>query len=327
MKMINRFLLALILSLTLSEGALDVSAQTKADTHVAINPPETGTVLQRNVSVRGQASFAGEVITKLTKGESVRLLEEITRANAKEDEPTQWYKIAMPTNTPVWVHAGFVDPATKIVQPRKLRVRSGPGENFSTVGMLEKGTTLKEIRQVGNWLEIETPAGAYGFVASDLIERAPATPVVPPPAPVPPPAAPEIVSVAPPATVAPAKDVTPEVTPAPAPEPAPAPAVAETPILIDPTVVNPAPPVEEPLPKRIVTREGIVRRSLNVQTPSYFELENPENRKIINYLYNPQPGFTLKPWIGASVVVVGEESIDKRWPNTPVIEIETIDLR
>jgi hypothetical protein len=56
-------------------------------------------------------------------------------------------------------------------------------------------------------------------------------------------------------------------------------------------------------------------------------LESPDTGKTINYLYNPQPGFTLKPWVGTKVVVTGEESIDKRWPNTPVIEIETIDQR
>lgn len=285
----------------------------KSDARVAINPPETGIVRQRNVNVRGQAAFLGEVITKLHKGESVTLLEEITKGKTKEDEPPIWFRIAMPTNTPVWVSAHFVDPGTRTVVPKKLKVRAGPGENFSAVGMLEKGATVKEIRNVNGWLEIETPPDTYAFVSADLIERASA-------APVPPPAAPEIVAVEPPPATATAPDGTPEI-------PTPAPAPVEPPPAVEPPAAIPAPPVEEPLPKRIVTREGIVRRSLNVQTPSYFALENPENRKVINYLYNPQPGFTLKPWIGTSVVVTGEESIDKRWPNTPVIEIETIDQR
>ena len=202
-----------------------------------------------------------------------------------------------------------------MVIPKKLKVRAGPGENFSMVGMLEKGATIKEIRNVNGWIEIETPADTYAFVAADLIERASA-------APVPPPTAPEVVAVQPQPTEVPAQNVTPET-----PTPAPAPAAVEPPPVTAPPVVTPPPAVEEPLPKRVVTREGIVRRSLNVQTPSYFALENPENRKIINYLYNPQPGFTLKPWIGTMVTVTGEESIDKRWPNTPVIEIETIDQR
>ncbi|MEO6035346.1 MAG: SH3 domain-containing protein [Verrucomicrobiota bacterium] len=299
-----------------SEKAATESTGSKTSTRLAINPPETGTVRQRNVNVRGQASFVGEVITRLHKGESVTLLEEISLGKTKTDEPSIWFRIAMPTNTPVWVSGGFVDPTAKTVIPKKLKVRAGPGENFSMVGILEKGATVKEIRTVNGWIEIETPAETYAFVAADLIERGS-------PAPVPPPVAPEVVAVTPPPTETPAA---PEVAPEnPAPSPTPAPA-EPTPAVVAPAV-TPPPVVEEPLPKRIVTREGIVRRSLNLQTPSYYELESLQNRKIINYLYNPQPGGTLKPWIGITVTVTGEESIDKRWPNTPVIEIETIDQR
>lgn len=286
------------------------SAQ-KSEAHIAINPPETGIVRQNAVNVRGQPNFVGEVITKLKKGESVTLLEEINLAKTKQDEPAQWYRIAMPSNTPVWVNTSFIDPTSKTILPKKLKVRAGPGENFSMVGILEKGIAVKEIRTVNGWSEIETPAGTYAFVAADLIERASSAPVVPPPT------APEVVAVPPTETA---------VVPAAPENPAPvAPAPTEN---VAPVVTPaPAPPVEEPLPKRIVTREGIVRRSLNLQTPSYFALESPDTGKIINYLYNPQPGFTLKPWVGTKVVVTGEESLDKRWPNTPVIEIETIDQR
>ena len=285
----------------------------KSEGHVAINPPETGITKQDAINVRGQPSFIGEVITKLRKGESVTLLEEITRAKTKKDEPARWFRIAMPTNTPVWVNANFIDPAGKTVTPKKLQIRGGPGENFSVVGTLEKGAVVKEIRKTNDWMQIETPADAYGFVAVDLIERsAPSAPVVPP-------VAPEIVAV-PPVTAPP--------TPAPS-DPAP-PAAPETvpPVVTPPPVVVIPPPVEEePLPKRIVTRDGIVRRSLNVQTPSYYELESPDTGRIINYLYSSKPGFTLKPLIGTRVSVTGEEMIDARWKNTPVIEIESLEQR
>lgn len=296
--------------------AASESSPQKPTSHVAIDPPDAGLVLQRNVNVRGQASFTGEVITKLHKGEKIKLLEEITLGKTRQDEPSQWFKIAMPSNTPVWVNANFIDPTTKTVVPKKLKVRAGPGENFSMVGLLKKGDAVKEIRTVNEWTEIETPPDTYAFVAADLIERTPAAPIVTPPVVVPP----EVVAVPPTQVNAPPPPVEiPATTP---------PATTPPPENVTPTapIVTP-PPVEEPLPKRIVTREGIVRRSINIQTPSYFALENPENRKIINYLYNPQPGFTLKNWIGMNVVVTGEESLDKRWPNTPVIEIETIDPR
>jgi hypothetical protein len=186
-----------------------------------------------------------------------------------------------------------------------LQVRAGPGENYSVVGNLMKGDAVKEIRKVNEWMEIETPSGTYAFVSADMIERTgPTAPVVPEPAP-------EVVAVPP--------DVAPEV---PATEPV-APATTEP----APPIVVPPPVVEEPLPKRIVTREGIIRRSLNVQTPSYFALESPDTKKVINYLYSSEPTFTLKSLVGAKVIVTGEESIDRRWPNTPVIEIETLEQR
>src|SRR5690606_12802772 len=103
-----------------------------SDKHTAITPPETGIVNGQNCNVRGRPSFIGEVITKLNKGEKVTLLEEITLSKTRKDEPANWYKIVMPTNTPVWVSAHFVDPNTKLVLPRKLQVRAGPGENYST---------------------------------------------------------------------------------------------------------------------------------------------------------------------------------------------------
>ncbi len=288
-------------------------AASKLEGRVAINPPETAVTKQDAINVRGQPSFVGEVITKLRKGDSVTLLEEITLAKTKKDEPARWFKIAMPTNTPVWVNANFVDATSKAVTPKKLQVRGGPGENYSVVGSLEKGAVVKEIRQTNDWIEIEAPADAYGFVAADLIDRAAPT------APAPPPAAPEIVAV-PPVTEPPAPPPA-EPTASAAPETAPP---AATPA---PVVVTPPPVVEEPLPKRIITREGFIRYSYNVQTPSYFQLESPDTGKIINYLHSSRPGFTLKPLVGKMVAITGEEVIDKRWPNTPVIEIESLEQR
>ena len=290
---------------TPKEEAVKPSAKT-SDSRVEISPAEAATVKRDAANVRGKPAFIGEVITKLKKGEPVTLLEEITLAKTKKNEPARWFKIAMPTNTPVWVNANFVDSTSKTVVPKKLQVRAGPGENFSAVGMLKKGDAVKEIRKVNDWIEIETPADTFAFVSADLIERtAPSAPVTPEPAP-------EVVSVPP--------DVG---TPTPPPAEPAAPATPE----VAPPVVTPPPVVEEPLPKRIVTREGIVRRSYNVQTPSYYELESPDTKKIINYLYSPEPNFTLKSYIGTKVTVTGEESIDKRWPNTPVIEIESLEQR
>jgi hypothetical protein len=90
---------------------------------------------------------------------------------------------------------------------------------------------------------------------------------------------------------------------------------------------------EEP-PKRIVRREGVVRGTVSIQAPTYYELVDASNERVVNYLHLNQAildklevslkGF--KDYVGRVIVVTGEESIDPRWPNTPVIEVETLKL-
>src|SRR5688500_10537583 len=133
---------------------------------------EPAIVTENKVNVRGQPSLVGEVITQLQKGEKVIILEEITLQKPKTNEPPKWARIQMPANTPVWASASFIDPASKAVTVTRLNLRAGPGENYSVVGRLDRGDTVKEIRRVDDWLEIETPAKAYAFVAADLLKKA-----------------------------------------------------------------------------------------------------------------------------------------------------------
>jgi hypothetical protein len=65
---------------------------------VVLNPPATATVKCDVLDVRGQGSFAGEVITHVKKGESVTVLEEISLGHVPPNEPGQWSRIVLPTN-------------------------------------------------------------------------------------------------------------------------------------------------------------------------------------------------------------------------------------
>src|SRR5690242_682802 len=47
-------------------------------------------VVRENLNVRGQPSFAGEIITRLKKGEEVTILEEITLEKPKPGQPSKW---------------------------------------------------------------------------------------------------------------------------------------------------------------------------------------------------------------------------------------------
>lgn len=336
---------------------LMIQGSSRAAEHVAV-------VQENKVNVRGQASLVGEVITQLQKGEKVTVLEEIVLEKPKPNEPARWARIRMPANTPVWIAAGFVDPQAKTVTATRLNLRAGPGENYSVVGRLERGESVKEIRKMDDWLEIETPAAAYAFVAADLLkkvaggelgvaqpaapaEKAPGTPgdvstvktgaeadaLKPaelnpaPPAPAPEAAKPEppaltganpaVVVPAPP-TIAPAESAA-----AASANPTSVPAAVSPVVNADAPVATPEREAES-VQKRIVRREGIVRPARSIQAPSWFELVSTDTRKVINYLYTDDPTVHLKDFKGQKIVVTGEEGIDPRWPNTPVIQVETL---
>lgn len=288
-------------------------------------------VTQKSVNVRGQAAINSEVITRLQRGDRVTVLDLVTK-KPKLDEPANWAKVALPTNAAVWVNHSFINAADKTVVPKKLNVRSGPGENYSVIGRLAKGTVVKEIETKGDWLKIEPPAETYGFIAAHLLSNEPAAPpaVVTPPPPVnvavvePPKPPPTETVVSPPVVPAPPTEpavppVTPPVTPPVAPPVTPTPPAA----VADTNTVAP-PPVEEVLVKRVVSREGIVKRSVSIQAPTYFTLASLDTGRTINYLYSSSTNLVLKDFQGKRILVTGEEMLDERWPNTPVISVDSL---
>ncbi len=368
------------------------------------------------VNVRGQPTTGSEVVTQLKQGEKITVLEEIVHPKPGKDEPAKWLRIALPSNTPVWVNTQFITNGTVAV-PR-LNIRSGPGENFSVIGRVPKGTAVKELRRNGDWLEVEAPANTFAYLAADLVIRqaggpaplppgstsnlagtktapktttkngkqiakatpkgppiaAPATkpalepveikpitpppiallPGVPAPRPGPTPPAPTLVAVTPPPV-------------APVPEPKPEPVKVAPPAALTENVPPPVDPFqstgqykiepepergfgnwvkrmfsrkpaeakakpaaakpvvdEGPPPLRIVTREGIVARSWNIQTPSDWALQDPESGRVINYLWATSTNIPWASLKGRTIIVTGEEALDVRWPKTPVLRIETL---
>jgi uncharacterized protein YgiM (DUF1202 family) len=297
--------------------------------------PEPGISKQNNVNVRGQAAINSEVVTHLQKNQPITLLEEITVKKPKQDEPARWYRIALPADVGVWVHSSFVDPNTKTVKATRLNMRSGPGENYSVLGRIDQGAVVNPIDAKGAWMKIQAPTNAYAFVAAHLVEKA-AAPVIasatppapaptPTPAPEPPPVAPPVVAEVTPATpeIAPAAPVTPP--------PAAETPVAATPTAPPPVAVVPAPaevPPDAPVEKvkKIVSREGVLRGSVSIQAPSHFELRSLDTGKTINYVFSPSTNLMLKEFKGKRVLVTGEELLDERWQNTPVIIIDSFEV-
>jgi uncharacterized protein YgiM (DUF1202 family) len=271
-----------------------------------------------SVNVRGQARLKSEVITRVTNGEPVTVIEEIRLNHSGPEEPSAWAKIMLPDQAHVWVHASYIDVANKTVIPKRLNIRGGPGENFSILGTLEQGEPVKEIVTKGNWIEIEPPTNAYAFMAAQYLKQEiPAEAVAAAPAePAPTPAA---VAEAP--TVAPA--------------PAEAPAVPEAmtgtnEMAMTETNQEAAEPAEapvvEPLPPRIVQREGMVRNTVSIQAPTDYELINLQTRRPMDYLYTTSTNLDLSRYKGLRIIVTGEEGLDERWKNTPVITIHRIQV-
>lgn len=272
-----------------------------------------------HVNVRGQPRLNSEVVARLAKDQRVTVVEEITRNNSGPDEPSAWAKILLPSDVHVWVNTGFIDSASKTVKPKKLNVRGGPGENYSVLGRMERGDTVNPINTKGDWTEIEAPTNAYAFVAAQYLKQEPASAVSTPVEPV---ATTATVTNEP--ALAAAAVETPTNTPTAdlaANTPA---AVTEQPVAAE-TNSAPAHP-DEPPPKRVVQREGIVRGTTSIQAPTHFELISPENHNTVDYLYTSSPNLDLRRYKGLRIIVTGEEGLEERWGNTPVITIEKIQV-
>lgn len=265
------------------------------------------------VNVRGRAGLVGEVLTRVTNGEPVTVIEEVTLKNSKADEPSAWAKIVLPDTAHPWVKASYIDPVTKTVAVRtELRLRGGPGENYSVLGTLEPGTAVKEIQSKSGWMQIENPPNAYAFMAAQYLkqETAVASATIPPE-----PATTTMVTENP--TVTPATN---EMAMAGMTDMTGMTGMTNETEMTEPVVI------EEPPPQRIVQHEGIVRSAISIQAPTRFELISAETHRPINYLYTTSTNLDLNRYKGLHIIVTGEEGLDERWRNTPVITIHRIQV-
>ena len=290
--------------------------------------PGPAAVAGSNINVRAQATIASEVVTRLNRGEPVTVLEVVTLKRTREDEPAHWARIVFPTNSPVYIHTGFVNATDKVVTASALNLRAGPGENHSIVGRIHRGEVVSEIATKGVWMSIQPSTNASAFIAAEYLTQDGVAPTPPAPPVVPP----EVAAVTPPPTVttntpiepappAPPAAVEPPVTNAPpAPPVAPAPPVVAT----APETTN-APP-EAPAPPRIVQREGFVHPTVSIQAPSSYELVDVYHRRPMDFIYSDSPELILKRYEGKRVFITGEEGLDPRWPNMPVLLIQKIQV-
>lgn len=281
--------------------------------------PGPATVNGNRVNVRGRSTILSETLVQLNKGDTVTVIEQVENKWAKGSDMKQWAHIVLPTNAPCWVFASFVD-SNKVVTAPKLNVRGGPGENYSVLGRLAKGTTVSEITTKGEWMKIEPPAGCSAYIAAIFLKQDPtAIAAVETEKPTLPPASTNVITEVEPA-VAPTVDVaSAETTNAAMSE------LEKFAAELGGTNAAPEEP-EEPLPPRVVMREGIVNNATSIQAPSIYGLSGMDTGRTINYLHTTSTNVNLFRYVGRHVIVTGEESLDERWPNTPVLTLQRIQV-
>jgi len=291
-----------------------LSATTEAPIHepTVVLMPGPAEVGASSVNVRGQASFNSEIISHLAKGDTVTVLEQINVHKHKPSEPAQWAKIAFPTNAYTWVDSRYIDNDSKTVKPKKLNLRSGPGENYSVVGLITHGTPVTEVSNKGNWMQIVPPPNAYAFVAAMFLKQEAVA--LPPP----------VASTTEAALVTtPIAESQPLVTEA---TNAAMTAATETNELAEmgTNELGEAETNAPPPPPRIVTHEGFVRHVTSIIAPTAYELYDTNTWTTINYLYTTSTNLNLSRYNGLHIIVTGEEGLAERWKDTPVLTIQRI---
>jgi uncharacterized protein YraI len=240
--------------------------------------PGPAQVSVKSLTARGQAGLKGEVVAHLKQGDTVTILSQINLDKHKANEPAQWAQIAFPASAHVWAFAKFIDKANNTVLSKKLNLRGGPGENYSVLGTVERGTAVNVIRTKGAWVEIEPPNNAYAFVAAMYLTQT-----------------------------------------APAPQPTPTTVSAQQPTAAPP--VAQAPPAD-----RTVSHEGVVGPVTSPVAPTKYMLYDPDTYQTIDYLYSTAPDLDLSRYSNMRIIVTGVEGIDPRWPSTPLIAIQSIQV-
>jgi uncharacterized protein YgiM (DUF1202 family) len=279
-------------------------------------------VSANHVNVRSKAGLVGEVLTHVTNGTPVTVVEEIQLKKSGPDEPSAWAKVLLPSDTKVWVKTSLLE--NNSVSSKKVNLRAGPGENYGVVGTLNKGDAVQTVDTKGEWTQIQAPANAYAFIAAQYLKQ-------------------EEGSAG--ATVAanptPAPDTTPTTTttisdmPPVAAPPTDAPGAGATagtasnggmPAMPTMPDMGTTPVAQEPPQPRIVEHEGVVRGTFSIQAPSKYQLVSPDTKAPIDYLYTTSTNLDLSRYKGMHIIVTGEEALDPRWKNTPVITIQKIEV-
>ncbi len=115
-------------------------------------------VMADRVNLRNDATLDSDVIGQVNYGDELTVLE-IGEA---------WVRVRPPAAIPVWVHAGLLFEERE-VRARVLNVRSGPGTQFSSLGMLNRGDTVEVLERFEEWVRISAPDAVFLYVSKEFV--------------------------------------------------------------------------------------------------------------------------------------------------------------
>ena len=156
----------------LTTGALEDSSTDNSTSQTSYKATVTATSL----NVRSGASTSYSIITKLSKGTVVDVIESVSNG---------WKKIKTSGGTVGWVSGSYLktgvvedsstDNSTSsykaTVTADSLNVRKGAGTSYSIITKLSKGTVVDVIESVSNgWKKIKTSGGTVGWVSGSYLK-------------------------------------------------------------------------------------------------------------------------------------------------------------
>jgi hypothetical protein len=70
----------------------------------------------------------------------------------------------------------------------------------------------------------------------------------------------------------------------------------------------------------------VVGSSGSLIAPTAYVLYDPSTRKEINFLYTTSTNLDVSRYSGMRIIVTGEEALVERWPDTPLLTIQRIQV-
>ncbi len=170
--------------------------------NVQVNSPDTG-----YLNVRAAPYVGAALVDTVAHNAIIGALEDAEVARNKVGKTGQWLWVRLPNGKTGYVAAWYLklpppappaEPATVVFvvvesPDEPLKLRQGPGVGYPQLALLPHGTVLKalekeavvkqKVGQVNQWLNVQTPAGATGYVAAWYVKlQATGTqPVIPAP--------------------------------------------------------------------------------------------------------------------------------------------------